>query len=98
MPKKKKKSPVPRKSRSGLKRLAAMKKTHAAKLISQVNDLVAAHGFSASVHELHLIPRDGASLGCDDCLPPAVCRRVCFINDQGQPECEDRCVSPEDHA
>jgi hypothetical protein len=80
------------------KRLKAMKKKHAGTLIKQVNDLIAKHGFAANVHEIHLVPSDGDSLDCDNCLPPSVCKRVCFINDEGQPECEDRCVGSDDEA
>ena len=83
---------------SSPKPLRDMKQTHAKKLISQVNSLLAQHGFAAHVNELHFVPSGGGSLGCGNCPPPSVCKRVCFINDQGEPECEDRCVGPNDAA
>jgi hypothetical protein len=92
--KKKKATSKPTTAR-GPKPLRDMKKTHAKTLIGKVNSMLADQGFAARVNELHLVPSGGDSLSCDDCQPPNVCKRVCFINNQGQPECEDRCVGPD---
>jgi hypothetical protein len=74
--------------------LRTMTHGHAKTLIGHVNGLLAEHGFSAQVSELHFVPTGADSMGCENCEPPSVCKRVCFINDQGVPECEDRCVAP----
>jgi hypothetical protein len=95
---KKKNSPPKQRAASTLKPLQKMKDTHAGMLIGKVNNLISEQGFAAHVNELHLVPSNGDSLDCGNCPPPAVCKRVCFINDEGQPECEDRCVGADGEA
>ena len=75
--------------------LKTMTKRHAKALVERVNGLLAEHGFSAKVSELHFVPSGADSMGCVNCNPPSVCKRVCFINDHGVPECENRCVPPQ---
>ena len=88
------KKPV-RKKTPPAKPLGKLGKSHAKKLFSSINALLASsdHGFAAKVSEIHLMPVKGDDfLDCGDCPPPKICKRVCFINDQGVPECEDQCV------
>lgn len=76
--------------------LKSLMPTHAARLIQQVNRLLANHGFAAKVNQLHFVPSGAGRHNCDNCHPPSVCKRVCFINSDGDPECEDRCVGPDE--
>ena len=52
-------------------------------------------GQAGKVREIHLTALPNDTLGSVNCRRPKICKRVCFINGQGQPECEDRCVDPD---
>ncbi len=75
----------------GARSLRTMTPSTAKTLMGHVNTLLAAQGFSAQVSEVHFVPTGADSMGCENCDPPSVCKRVCFINDQGVPVCENRC-------
>lgn len=84
-----KKAPVRKRS------IKTMKGRHAKLLVEHVNGLLAEHGFSGQVSELHFVSTGADSMGCVNCLPPSVCKRVCSVNNQGELECENRCVPPQ---
>jgi hypothetical protein len=89
------KKKAPTKAPAAKRSLKTMTSRHAKTLVEHLNGLLTAHGFSAEVSELHFVSTGADSMGCINCNPPSVCKRVCFINDQGVPECEDRCVPPQ---
>ncbi|MEP6717318.1 MAG: hypothetical protein ABJC09_17225 [Terriglobia bacterium] len=92
----KKNAPAQKTATPALLPLKRLEATHAATIIDQVNQSLAKTGFAAKVDEIHFVPSGAAQHNCDDCPPPSVCKRVCFINVDGDPECEDRCVGPDE--
>ncbi len=83
-----KKAPVKKAARRGVSKITV---THARSMMGHVNRLLAEQGFSARVSELHFTSLDGDTDGCENCVPPQVCKRVCRMSPQG-PVCENQCV------